>query len=585
MGRLKRVYAKRRFCGNQYKRLLNKPANENCLPCQQGESNLVTPIASTSGVTHQVVSASKRKLVMLEAENSNEKLLNIPESCGNIIVNLDLLSQLFNESVKCKYCDGSGCFSLVEEKSARKGLCCKISLNCKNCNFIQSTRTSSLCNGKYYEINLRLVYGMRCIGKGQKAADTLCGMLDLPPPPSKFSNYFTVITTAVDKVAENSMKSASEEAIAINEDSRDICVAFDGTWQRRGHKSLNGVVSATSFDSGKVLDIEVLSKYCLGCNKNTENHKCNRNYEGFSGGMESTGVLNIFHRSEATRGIRYSKYLGDGDSKAFMKVQEAKPYGDNLDIVKLECVGHIQKRLGSRLRKLKRDMKGQKLADGKALGGPGRLTDAEIDLLQTYFGLAIRRNSNNLKAMREAVWATFLHKCSTDEMPQHVLCPKGPDSWCKYQRSQVTGESYCHKHSLPYAVAEVIKPVYRDLSKPELLKRCLHGKTQNPNESLNNCIWERVPKSVFVSLLALNIGVKDAVITFNDGSLARVLVLREMGITPGKNCWACLQRIDKERIYYANKAAELGTKEGRTKRRQENCRKEVEDEEYNPGMF
>ena len=41
---------------------------------------------------------------------------------------------------------------------------------------------------------------------------------------------------------------------------------------------------------------------------------------------------------------------------------------------KLECVGHIQKRLGSRLRNLKHKMKGP-LADGKILRGKGRLTE------------------------------------------------------------------------------------------------------------------------------------------------------------------------------------------------------------------
>ena len=35
-----------------------------------------------------------------------------------------------------------------------------------------------------------------------------------------------------------------------------------------------------------------------------------------------------------------------------IKVLEAKPYGDELHPEKLECVGHIQKRVGSRLRTL-----------------------------------------------------------------------------------------------------------------------------------------------------------------------------------------------------------------------------------------
>ena len=73
-------------------------------------------------------------------------------------------------------------------------------------------------------------------------------------------------------------------------------------------------------------------------------------------------------------------------------------------------------------------MKGQTLSDGKTLGGAGRLTDAEIDKLQTYYSLAIRRNTHDVEKMRTAVWAIFFHKASTDEKPQHQLCPVGPDS-------------------------------------------------------------------------------------------------------------------------------------------------------------
>lgn len=45
-----------------------------------------------------------------------------------------------------------------------------------------------------------------------------------------------------------------------------------------------------------------------------------------------------------------------------------KPYGPR-DIVKEECVGHVQKRMYSRLMKLKIVMKKQVLSDGKTIGG------------------------------------------------------------------------------------------------------------------------------------------------------------------------------------------------------------------------
>ena len=79
-----------------------------------------------------------------------------------------------------------------------------------------------------------------------------------------------------------------------------------------------------------------------------------------------------------TRGLRYTQYLGDGDSSSFKKVKEMNPYED-VDIEKLECVGHVQKRVGSRFRKLVQAHKGKKLSDDKGISGAGRLTKQRIE--------------------------------------------------------------------------------------------------------------------------------------------------------------------------------------------------------------
>lgn len=66
--------------------------------------------------------------------------------------------------------------------------------------------------------------------------------------------------------------------------------------------------------------------------------------------MEVAGVRDIFMRSQENYGIRYKYYLGDGDSKGFGVIDSEKPYGNDLQVQNLECVGHDQKRMGSRLR-------------------------------------------------------------------------------------------------------------------------------------------------------------------------------------------------------------------------------------------
>ncbi|GFW52416.1 uncharacterized protein TNCV_2796741 [Trichonephila clavipes] len=119
--------------------------------------------------------------------------------------------------------------------------------------------------------------------------------------------------------------------------------------------------------------------------------------------------------------VRYTKYLGDGDSKAFTPIVENSACGDHCSAEKLECIGHAMKRMGTRLRRLKTKMRGQKLSDRKPLCGKNRLTEAEIDRLQAYYGLVIRRNLSSVKDMQQAICAIFLHKLSTDKKPQHGL--------------------------------------------------------------------------------------------------------------------------------------------------------------------
>ncbi|GFX93154.1 uncharacterized protein TNCV_4760331 [Trichonephila clavipes] len=94
---------------------------------------------------------------------------------------------------------------------------------------------------------------------------------------------------------------------------------------------------------------------------------------------------------------------GDGDSKTFLSITEKEPYGDSVPIEKIECVGHVQKQMGSRLRKLKALWGKKKLSHGKTIGGKGRLTDAIISKLTTFYGNAIRANSHNVNEMRQAV--------------------------------------------------------------------------------------------------------------------------------------------------------------------------------------
>ncbi|GFV73149.1 uncharacterized protein TNCV_3665661 [Trichonephila clavipes] len=79
--------------------------------------------------------------------------------------------------------------------------------------------------------------------------------------------------------------------------------------------------------------------------------------------MEAVGATRIFQRSIVKRGLKYAHYYGDGDSKGFISVKDA--YGKD-SVTKYECIGHVQKRVGTRLRKLK--------SKNKNLSGKGKLS-------------------------------------------------------------------------------------------------------------------------------------------------------------------------------------------------------------------
>ncbi|GFY26678.1 uncharacterized protein TNCV_2880061 [Trichonephila clavipes] len=148
--------------------------------------------------------------------------------------------------------------------------------------------------------------------------------------------------------------------------------------------------------------------------------------------------------------------------------------------------------------------------------------------------------------MRQAIWAIFLPKLSTDEYPQHGFCPIGEDSWCEFKKAEASGK---HKNSLPVAVVEAMRPIFRDLSHPDLLKKCLHGKTQNPNESFHNVIWSRVPKATFVRIETLSFGVYDAICSFNDGNVSKLKMLQKMGAEPGEYSVSALKLLDIGKDY------------------------------------
>ena len=554
--RVAATYKKKRSHGNQHTRneasikLLTMPAPHTEPPQIPSTPPTAEQLTDNFTPTYNIrSSASSSKVKDIDTSSDDTE---IPLLSGYRFIDISILSDIIN-SFACPECFHSG-LTLQEHKSKQKGFSIFMSVVCQ-CGYSKHFYSSKTANkGKRYDINTRIVYASRSCGVGYAGIEKFTGLMNMPKPMSKttYNNISTNIRNATKIVAEQSMADAARE-VNSSDGIVNTGVSVDGTWQRRGYSSLNGVVTAISIKNGKILDTEPLSRHCKVCEgiekfKNIDNiqyeskkagHFCKANYSGSAPNMEPEGAKRIFARSVEKHKLQYTDFYGDGDSKSHPAVENIY---DDVKVKKLECIGHVQKRVGNRLCKLKSRVKG--------LGGRGKLTNAVIDRLQNYYRIAIRSNKDNLEGMKNAVLASLFHVSSSKDNEWHDYCPRTTDSWCLFERDKINKTStYKSGVGIPRnIVLENLRPIYKDLSSDALLQKCLHRLTQNANESFNAMIWDRIPKSRYIGFTQLEIGVYDAVANFNDGRSASIDILKQMGLEPGINCELACKSINEKRI-------------------------------------
>ncbi|XP_059163145.1 uncharacterized protein LOC131946415 [Physella acuta] len=449
----------------------------------------------------------------------------------------------------CPSCEEHCGFDLTENNC---GLSCKVSFSCIKC------KETFTLNSSNENINLRFQLSMYSIGCHYEQGKKLLGNMNMPPPVSVTrSNHFKSRIHNATAIVANTVQEEAASELRSSQLSEDVTVSCDGTWQRRGFVSKNGVSTVLSVNPKgppKVIDTFTSSSYCDKCSKSKkklspeqfliwkEKHaeECEQNHVGTAGAMEPQGILKIFQRSQEKYGLNYVGYLGDGDSKSYKTVADADPeIYTGKSITKYECCGHVQKRMGRRLMDKVSECKGKLYKENgkqyKGIGGAGRLTQSAIKRIQGHYGGAIRKNAGNIVAMKKAVWAIWKHRTGV-----HDDCGK----WCIGQKDL----DKANKNKLPKFVTDEIKPVFEILSSNALLEKCLHGGTQNANESFHNLIWKRCPKTVFVGKKRLEIAVHDATIVYNQGELGRREVFKLLGLDCGFYAEASFRASDKKRI-------------------------------------
>ncbi|GFX59080.1 uncharacterized protein TNCV_3815141 [Trichonephila clavipes] len=140
------------------------------------------------------------------------------------------------------------------------------------------------------------------IGQGLSSLETFCSLMCLPNPVSQkaYDRINAKIADISEALANASMKKAAAEEKIIDGNVNSVVVSGDGTWKTRGHTSLIGVCALIGADCGKVLDMEVMSSYCKGCDSYKgpmcgpkysaflAKHQifCRKNHSGSAGEME-----------------------------------------------------------------------------------------------------------------------------------------------------------------------------------------------------------------------------------------------------------------------------------------------------------
>ena len=434
---------------------------------------------------------------------------------------------MLESSVRCKV---GNCRGKVEIIFSANRWDSDVIVKCKSCSFhnqADARRVEDYGKGRtnsFSELNLEEVYHSLLSGIGEAGLTKKSGFICKTPLSKRsYARHCRFLYNKMEIFFDEQQKKACEavrnyyiEKDYAKPDSSgviDIEVSFDGTWLTRGHKSHVGVGFIIEVYTGTVIDLEVLCNHCQYCKKtNIEKHRCNKNCTRLSGAMEAEEARRLWSRSQS-RGFRYITFVGDGDSKAHTAVCELNdgkgPY--DVPVIKLDCINHVHKRMYARLMKARTDVselvkqKSGKIVKKSQLSG--KLTESIIKDFTSYYGIAIRNNINtDIKTMRDAIMANFYHHTASDDKPfHHNLCPTG--KWCFYKNAIARNEkpSSHENHNillakLPPQYYEYIKQVFKDLSSPTLLMRCLKGFTQNPNESIHAKLWLKCPKTKYFGL-------------------------------------------------------------------------------------
>lgn len=485
------------------------------------------PAAEVATAPKETPAAHRLRLLADKLSGEEE----VSDDNSLVVISVGRLKELL-----LRNCDSCGEQTQTEIK--RKYFDCEVKVRCTTCDLVLcDSKPRKAKIGNFTEANSVLVFHSISNGYGRAGLSRLSALFGTTDmQQTAFMNCARAFYRAMDNFYKEQQNIVLEtvrevhtkqDATVVQSTDRkiDVGVGYDGTWMTRGHKSHIQAGFVIEMATGFVLDFDIISNYCKSCSvnkkkKSKENFeawqetvhagKCEANFDGLSGRMEAECAIRLWGRSEDI-GFRYTTFLSDGDSSAFTSVTKMNdgegPY--SVKVVKEECVNHVKKRMGTRLRKLKDELKEDvvtktgKVIKRSVLSGKHQLTDKQIDAFQNYYGKAIKDSvGTDVTTMKLKAMSGFWHAISRDGEGNHhhVYCDP---SWCIFKHAVVNNEPMpSHNIMRNYLRLEKkyedrVRQVFFDLTTPALLERCLKGHTQNRNESLHSKLWIHVNKAKF----------------------------------------------------------------------------------------
>lgn len=185
----------------------------------------------------------------------------------------------FLEGFSCLRCVST----LQVSQMPSKGYANFFIVQCKDCDFNKTFDTSDRVSlsedgstRSSYDVNRRMVQRFPTIGKGHRGMESFSMSWNMKPMNRNAyrchinNMYKRYVKTATESL-EKARKEVCKAYTIINNTPLDepgpinIFVSYDGSWQKRGFTSKNGVGCCIDVVTGLVIDYEVLSKYCKSC--------------------------------------------------------------------------------------------------------------------------------------------------------------------------------------------------------------------------------------------------------------------------------------------------------------------------------